>query len=106
MTGADLTLLAFAVCNILRAAAYLPQMLKLCTHPGAVASFSYTSWWLFAAANASTAAYGHVVVGDPVLSALSAFSAACCLVLIGIACWRSRQPHGASASALRQPGGA
>lgn len=106
MTSADLTLWAFAACNILRAAAYLPQMLKLCTHPGAVASFSYASWWLFAAANASTALYGHVVVGDAVLCVLNAFSAVCCFSLIGIACWRSRRPQGTTTSALGQPGGA
>jgi hypothetical protein len=92
MTSDDLTLAAFAVCNVLRAAAYLPQMLTLYSHPGAAASFSYASWWLFAAANASTAAYGQLVVGDAILASLSALSAACCGVLIGIARWRRRWP--------------
>jgi hypothetical protein len=106
MTAADLSLLAFAACNALRVVAYLPQMLKLYCHPGAAASFSYASWWLFTAANASTAAYGQLVVGDAVLAVLSAFSAACCVVLIGIASWRQRRPMATPASALGQPGGA
>ncbi|MBL8303353.1 MAG: hypothetical protein JNM26_11340 [Ideonella sp.] len=104
MTHADLTLFAFAVCNVLRAAAYLPQMRQLWSHPAAAASFSYASWWLFAAANASTAAYGQIVIGDAVLAALSAFSAACCCALIGIARWRTRRPAGVPASALGQAG--
>jgi hypothetical protein len=106
MNAADLSLIAFAFCNALRVVAYLPQMLKLCTYPGAAASFSHASWWLFAAANASTAAYGQLVVGDAVLAVLSAFSAACCGVLIGLAHWRRWRPLAAPASALGQAGGA
>lgn len=107
MTSADLTLFAFAVCNVLRVAAFLPQMVQLYAHPGAAASFSYASWWLFAAAHASTAAYGQIVVADAVLAALSAFSAACCCALICIARWRTRRPLGvavSSVSALGQSG--
>jgi hypothetical protein len=92
MTSADWAMLAFAACNVLRVAAYFPQMHKVCTHPGAAASFSYASWWLFTAANASTAVYGQLVVGDAVLTVLSAFSAACCGVLIGLARWRRWRP--------------
>lgn len=101
MTAADLSLLAFAACNTLRVAAYLPQMLKLYSHPGAAASFSYASWWLFAAANASTAAYGQLVVGDAVLAVLSAFSAVCCGVLIGLASWARRRQRSGRPAARR-----
>lgn len=107
MTSADLALFAFTLCNVLRVAAYLPQMMQLYSHPGAAASFSYASWWLFAAANASTAAYGQIVIGDAVLAALSTFSAACCCALIGIARWRTRRPPVVarpSGSALGQAG--
>lgn len=100
MTAADVSLIAFTACNALRIAAYLPQMLKLCTHPGAVASFSYSSWLLFGAANLSTAFYGQLAVGDTALAVLSAFSAACCAVLIGIARWRHHRPTARPASAL------
>ena len=100
MTAADLSLIAFTVCNALRIAAYLPQMLKLCCHPGAVASFSYASWLLFGAANLSTAFYGQFVVGDAALAIVSVFSALCCGVLIGIALWRRRCPVAQPASAL------
>ena len=85
MNAADLSLVAFTACNALRITAYLPQMLKLCCDPGAAASFSYSSWLMFAAANLSTAFYGQVVVGDSVLAVLNALSAACCGMLIGMA---------------------
>lgn len=106
MTAAEVSLFAFAACNALRVAAYVPQMVKLYSHPGAAAAFSHSSWWLFAAANASTAAYGQFVVGDAVLAALSAFSAACCATLIGIAHWRRRRPFVAPVSALGEAGSA
>lgn len=100
MTTTDLSLIAFATCNVLRIAAYLPQMFKLARHPGAAASFSYATWALFTAANLSTAVYAGVVLGDEVLGAVHAFSALCCCTLIALAIWRGRRPLCAGASAL------
>lgn len=100
MTAADLSLIAFAACNVLRIAAYFPQMLKLACHPGAAASFSYATWVLFTAANSSTAVYASVVLGDEMLGAVHAFSALCCGALIALALWRCRCPVAEDASAL------
>jgi hypothetical protein len=100
MTTAELSLVAFATCNVLRIAAYFPQMFKLARHPGAAASFSYATWALFTAANTSTAVYAGVVLGDEVLGAVHAFSALCCSTLIGLALWRGRCPLVAGVSAL------
>jgi len=100
MTAADLSIIAFTVCNVLRIAAYGPQMLKLACHPGAAASFSHGTWGLFAAANVSTAAYAGVVLGDTVLGAVHAVSALCCCALIVLALWRCRCPSPAGGSSL------
>lgn len=100
MTTADFTLIAFATSNVLRIAAYFPQMFKLARQPGAAASFSYATWALFTAANFSTAVYAGVVLGDEVLGAVHAFSALCCGALIVLAMWRYRCPLADGASAL------
>lgn len=99
MTTADLPLILFATCNMLRIAAYFPQMLKLVRYPAAAASFSHLTWALFAAANLSTAVYAGVVLGDAALGLVSAFSALCCCTLIGLAIWRCHFPVAARASA-------
>jgi hypothetical protein len=101
MTTADLSLIAFAGCNVLRIAAYLPQMFALACHPGAATSFSHATWLLFTAANLSTAVYAGVVLSDPVLAISQALSALCCAALIGLALWRCRCPTAEGASALR-----
>jgi hypothetical protein len=102
MTAADLSLMAFAGCNVLRIAAYVPQMVKLACHPDAAPSFSYATWALFAAANLSTTAYAQVVLADAVLAAAHGLSAACCGALIGFALWRRSRPLTHRTSALRQ----
>lgn len=101
MTAADLSLIAFAACNILRIAAYFPQMFKLARHPGAAASFSYATWGLFAAANMSTAVYAGVVLGDKLLGAVHALSALCCGALIALALSRCRCTVADRGSAFR-----
>ena len=105
MTAADLSLIAFAGCNMLRIAAYFPQMVKLACDPGAAPSFSYATWTLFAAANLSTTLYAQMVLTDAVLAIAHGFSAACCGLLIGLALWRRHRPLADRCSALRQTGG-
>ena len=85
MDATDVSLAAFAACNVLRIAAYFPQMVALVRHPGAARSFSYGTWSLFTAANASTAVYASSVLGDQVLCAVHAISGLCCGVLIVLA---------------------
>lgn len=91
-TAAELSLAAFAVCNALRIAAYLPQMLKIVRHPLGAAGFSYTTWALFTAANASTALYAGAALGDTALAWAHGLSAGCCIGLLALAAWRSRRP--------------
>jgi hypothetical protein len=100
MTTADMSFIAFAACNALRIAAYLPQMLKLARTPAAAHSFCFATWALFAAANLSTALYAAAVLGDAVLVFVHALSTACCGLLIALAWWRRQQRADALRSAL------
>ena len=92
MTTAELSLTAFAVCNALRIAAYFPQMVKIARHPQGAAGFSYATWTLFTAANASTALYAASALNDVVLAWAHALSAVCCLMLLALAAWRTASP--------------
>lgn len=92
MTSTDVALILFASCNVMRIAAYVPQMLMLLRHPAAAASFSHSTWALFAMANASTALYAGWAIGDAVLCVIHAFSALCCGMLMALAAYRCRRP--------------
>lgn len=92
MTATEVSLAAFACCNTLRIAAYLPQMLKIIRHPQGAAGFSYATWAMFTAANASTALYAGGTLRDPTLATMHALSALCCAVLVALAAWRNGWP--------------
>jgi hypothetical protein len=64
MASADLALLVFAVCNGLRIAAYVPQILRLARDEGGAGAVSPTTWGLFALANVSTVLYAALVAAD------------------------------------------
>lgn len=104
MTTADMSLIAFAACNALRIAAYVPQMFKLARTPGAAQGFCYATWTLFAIANLSTAVYAGAVLGDAALGFVHALSALFCGALIGLAWWQCHIQVSAARSALRQAG--
>lgn len=95
MNSADISLVAFAACNALRIAAYLPQMVKLARSPAAAHAFCFATWALFTAANLSTAMYAAIVLGDGLLVFVHVLCAACCCLLMGLAWWRRHRPAGA-----------
>lgn len=103
MVAVELSLVVFAACNVLRIAAYVPQMVKVTRHPQGAAGFSYATWTMFGAANASTAVYAASALGDAALSAVHAVSALCCAVLVTLAAWRQRCPRGGAAQAAGRP---
>lgn len=88
----ELPWMVFAVCNVLRIAAYFPQMVKIVRHPQGAAGFSFAAWTLFTAANGSTAVYAATSIGDIAVAWTHGVSAACCLVLLALAAWRSHRP--------------
>ncbi|HMN83193.1 MAG TPA: hypothetical protein PKA20_25145 [Burkholderiaceae bacterium] len=107
MTGIELSLAVFAVCSALRIAAYFPQIVKVAVHPHGAAGFSYATWVMFGAANASTALYAGATLGDTPLALVHAISTICCVALLSLAAWRRRRPvapSGALASSDQRSG--
>jgi hypothetical protein len=82
MTLAELSLVAFAVLNGMRAVAYLPQMMRVYRDPGGAAAVSIVTWVLFAASNIATVAYALTVAGDRVVAVVFAINTACCLAIV------------------------
>jgi hypothetical protein len=88
MIGLDTTdavSFAFGLFNLLRLASYLPQIVAVSRdHHGAYA-ISLTCWTVWIGANATTALYSWVHLADVALTSISAFNAACCLLVFCIA---------------------
>jgi hypothetical protein len=65
---ADLTLIAFTVCNSIRVLAYVPQVWKAATDDNGAKALSYTTWSLFLVSHVTTAAYSVVNRQDGALA--------------------------------------
>jgi len=88
MTLADITLMAFTLCNIFRVVAYLPQILKAATDESGARAISSTTWGLFLISHLSTAAYALVNQGDWGMASIFLANAAGCAVILLVAAWR------------------
>lgn len=82
MELSQVTFLAFAVFNSLRAVSYLPQIVRVAVDTNGASAISYTTWALWTAANLSTGFYAAVNLHDFYLSAVSAINTACCAFVI------------------------
>jgi hypothetical protein len=89
--AASITLALFSVFNMLRVVSYLPQILKVARDVEGAKAISYVTWALWIAANASTALYAHVNLGDPTLCVINAANAACCGIVLALTVWKRRQ---------------
>ena len=78
--------------NILRAASYLPQIIRVAADTDGAKAISYSTWIVWICANASTAAYAIVNVADWTLFAMSIVNAVGCLVVVGLTIWKRRRP--------------
>jgi hypothetical protein len=88
MTVAELSLVAFAVLNGGRVAAYLPQMIRVYRDPHGAAAVSVATWALFAAANIATVSYALIVAGDRVVATVFAMNAVGCLAIVAMTVWK------------------
>lgn len=88
MAIAEITFAIFALFNTLRLVSYLPQIIRVARDPHGAAAISYTCWVIWIGANASTAAYAAINLGDLWLSAVGSFNAACCTIVVGLTFWK------------------
>jgi hypothetical protein len=97
MSAADITLLAFTLCNSLRVLAYAPQIAKAAKDNGGAQAISFATWGLFLFANVSAVAYALINKEDWMMAAMFIGNAAGCTAILLIAAWKRAVHRGRSA---------
>ncbi|MFM9941248.1 MAG: hypothetical protein ACKVP7_17330 [Hyphomicrobiaceae bacterium] len=78
----DWILLAYGACNSVRVISYLPQIICVARDRHGARAISLSTWWMWIAANATTALYAWVNLGDATLAILNAMNTVCCLIVV------------------------
>ena len=81
----DLIAAAFGFFNLLRLVSYFPQIRAVARDTSGASAISISCWMIWIAANASTALYAGINLGDLPLAMISVFNAACCTTVILLA---------------------
>ena len=81
----DVIAAAFGFFNLLRLVSYFPQIRAVARDRSGAAAISISCWMIWIAANASTALYAGINLGDLPLALISMFNAACCAIVILLA---------------------
>ncbi|MGE0800830.1 MAG: hypothetical protein AB7G13_21635 [Lautropia sp.] len=96
----DLIAIAFGAFNVLRIVSYGPQIAAVARDRHGARAISFSCWSIWVGANASTAAYAWVRLGDPGLTLISLFNATCCLTVLAIAGYKRMLATRGAASAV------
>lgn len=86
--AAEATLFAYTLCNALRLFSYAPQIVRVARDRDGARAISLTTWWLWIAANATTALYAWVNLGDVPLALLNVLNVICCLAVVVLTAWK------------------
>ena len=98
-TAADVILLAYGICNTVRVVSYLPQIVRIARDRDGARAIALSTWWLWIAANATTALYAWVNLADAPLAFLNALNALCCLAVVALTVWKRMTMAGPMRSA-------
>lgn len=85
---AEVILFAYGGCNALRVVSYVPQIVRIVRDREGARAISLSTWWLWISANATTALYAWVNLGDAPLALLNALNTICCLVVVAMTTWK------------------
>jgi len=85
---AELILFAYGACNGVRVFSYAPQIVRIARDCEGARAISLSTWWLWIAANATTALYAWVNLGDAPLALLNVLNTMCCLIVVGLTVWK------------------
>lgn len=91
MQRSDVALLIFALCNAVRLAGYVPQMVKIVKDANGAQAVSCATWALFAAANISTVVYAWTILQDALIVTVFSANAACCFAIITLTLVKRRR---------------
>ncbi|WP_293809271.1 hypothetical protein [uncultured Bosea sp.] len=91
MTAAELAATAFALCNAVRALAYLPQILRIIQDPDGARAISCATWSLFAISHLTTVAYALLAAHDWTMAAVFGVNALACATIIGLTLYKRRR---------------
>lgn len=91
MTNIAFAMLAFALFDAVRIAAFLVQMQSIVRDRHGAGGVSCISWALFSASHFSTAIYSSVVAHDLKLTMVFCINGTCSLIIIGLTLYKRRQ---------------
>lgn len=91
MALAELSFALFALLNLGRTLAYVPQIVSICRDTNGATAVSIVTWSTFAAAHAATVAYIITASNDAVMAGVFALNAfGCALIALLAACKRAQ----------------
>ena len=88
MTLAECSFGAFAILNIVRLFAYVPQLIRAHRDPSGAESVSLTTWSILAAANLATVIYALIAANDAPLAIAFSLNTLGCLAIVGLTVWK------------------
>src|SRR5690606_23139309 len=89
--------------NMMRALAYVPQILCIARDRQGATAISYTTWSLFALSHLSTVAYALVALGDVAMILVFGANACACAAVLGLTFVKRRRAKAGGVSGRGEP---